>query len=193
MRDPGKGTFYCGGYSDLDAKARLSSLRKALGASMYTIHFTVPDIAEDILWQQMKKLSSRLGDELSSNGFAPLLSFQNLRKSEALVTFVVRDATIKASIAKGPSVFMGAAASRFIEARKKSHMIALDCDRLYSIDVSKYPTPTALLKAFLLDKDAKLPSYLDKRRMRIYVNSMPESIAKLVYQAYNGRKINYKG
>ncbi len=190
LNNPSKDTFYSSGYSDLDTKGKLSSLRKALGANIYSIHFIVPDIAEDIVWQQLKRLSSRLNDELTSKGFAPVLSLQSLHKREALITLFVRDVEIKACIAKGPSVFMRDAASRFIAARRNSHMISLDCDRLYSVDASRYPTPKALLRAFLFDRSVKLPSYLDKKRMRIYINSMPESISKLVYQAYNGRKID---
>ena len=184
LKDPSKGTFYRSGYSDLDANARLSALRKGLGASTYTIHFVVPDIAEDIIWQQLKKLSSRLGSELSSNGFVTMLSLQSLHKREALISFFVRDAVIKAGIAKGPSVFMGNAASRFVAARRNSHLISLEGDRLYAIDSSRYATPKALLHAFISEKSSELPSYLEKKHMRIYVNSMPESVAKLVYQAY---------
>jgi tRNA nucleotidyltransferase (CCA-adding enzyme) len=192
LRNPNRGTFYRSGYSDIDAKARLSVLRKTLGASVYSIYFVVPDIAEDIIWQQLKKLSSRLVTELSSNGFVTMLSLQSLHNREALISLIIRDVVIKAEIAKGPSVFMGDAASRFVAARRNSHLISLDGERLYAIDTSRYTTPKALLRAFLARKGAELPSYLVKKRMRIYVNSMPERIAKLVYQAYNSRKINYR-
>lgn len=192
LKNPSKGTFYRSGYSDVNANAKLSALRKRLGASIYSIYFTVPDIAEDIIWQQLKKLSSRLDSELSSNGFVTMLSLQSLHKKEALIALLVRDAEIKAGIARGPSVFMGDAASRFVAARRNSHLISLEGDRLYAIDTSKYTTPKALLHGFLASKGAKLPSYLSKKHMKIYTNSMPESIAKLVYQAYNSRKSDYR-
>ena len=192
LKNPSKGTFYRSGYSDVGANARLSALRKALGASMYSVYFAVPDIAEDIIWQQLKKLSSRLGGELSSNGFEAMLCLQSLHKRDALISFLVRDGAIKAGTVRGPSAFMADAASRFVAAHGKAHLISLDGERLYAIDSSKYAAPESLLRAFLAGRGAELPSYLEKKSMRIYVNKMPESLAKLAYQAYNGRKIGYR-
>ncbi len=192
LRNPGKGTFNRAGHSDVGARGRLSSLAKGLGASVYVVNFVAPDIAEDIIWQQLKRLSVRLGTALGSNGFTPLMSLQRLHERDALVAFIVRDALIKAELAKGPSAFMAEAASRFIRARKGNGLVSLEGDRLYAIRPPRFRTPKELLQKFLTGRGAELPSHLKRKSMRIYVNSMPESIARLVYQAYAARKLDYK-
>jgi len=192
LTSPSKGTFFRAGYSDVDSKAKLSALGKGMGAGIYAVHFAVPDIAEDIIWQQLKKLSSRLCGELASNGFATMMSLQGLHERDAVIALFVRESEIKACIARGPSAFMGGAASRFAAVRKSACLISLEGERLYAIDASKYATPEGLMRAFLSGRETELPSYLEKKRMRIYANSMPEGIAKLVYQAYNSKRIDYR-
>ncbi|MDE1868799.1 MAG: CCA tRNA nucleotidyltransferase [Candidatus Micrarchaeota archaeon] len=186
IKNPNDKSFFGHGYSDIGARAKLSKLSKDLGTDMFVLHFKTDEIAEDIIWQQVKRLRLKLNDTLTHHGFCPTLSAQNMADNEAVIAFfVVKDLTIRSCITKGPSVIMGEAAERFMKSHSNSLFFALSGDSIRSTEKPKFTTAEQLLRHALTPKGVDFPSYLDKRRTKLFVNSTSEGIAKMIYQAYS--------
>jgi tRNA nucleotidyltransferase (CCA-adding enzyme) len=184
LNNPSKLAFYGKGYSDSAARNKISGIRKSLGADVYLMSLKLPDIAEDITWQQLKRLNSRMAALLKHNGFEPILALQNIDNSDAIVAFLTGRSDITSRVVEGPSVIIRNAYEQFVKAHGNSTMLYLEKDRICSIEPAKYRTPQALLRSFISDKKEVLPSYLDRKSIRLYVNDMPENYAKMLYRAY---------
>jgi tRNA nucleotidyltransferase (CCA-adding enzyme) len=62
---PSRATFYGEGRSDVySEKKLLENKEHAWALTLYVLHFDVPDIAGDIIWQQLKKARLRMHDVL---------------------------------------------------------------------------------------------------------------------------------
>jgi tRNA nucleotidyltransferase (CCA-adding enzyme) len=189
LKNPDKRAFYGSGYSDALSKGKIARIRGLLGADLYAIGFKLPDIAEDITWQQLKKLNSRLSLLLKEHRFSPLLTLQDISGRDAVIAFLIGRTSIKSRVVEGPSVAIGEAYERFVKAHRNAILLSLDRDRIYSIEPARYRTPRELLRGFLLNKKEALPSYLDRKSARLYVNEIPEGHAKMLYRAYSGKTI----
>jgi len=187
IRNPVIGSFYRKGGSDIYSERKLAALRGRLGADMYVLHFKVPDIANEIIWQQLKKARIRVCELLGKNGFAPIISLQNVEEKDAVIGFFVNSMHIRSVKIIGPAVEMAEAAERFMKAHKDSMLISIEDGRLYSIEKSKYTNPKEFIRAFISDRKTMLPSYLKARTSTLYVNKVPEKYAKLLYISYLDR------
>lgn len=190
LSNPSKRTFYGKGYSDVMSKDKIAKIRRSLGVDVYLISFKLPDIAEDITWQQLKRLNSKLAALLREHSFEPMLSLQNISNRDAIIAFFINSATIKSRTVKGPSVIIGEAHWKFVKAHRNAMLLSLDRDKIYSIEPARYQTPHELLRNFISDKREVLPSYLNRKSAKLYVNDMPESYAKMLYRAYMEKSIN---
>lgn len=175
--------FYGPKYSDVYTERKLMRLRKELGLDIYLIHFKVKDVAEDIIWQQLRRFEARLNNELRENGFDPAVSLENVSKEEGIIAFFMKTYTISHSVARGPSIYMHEASSRFTRAHTKSLGIMFDGDRLISLEESTHKTPKDVILHTMGSKDG-FPSSLKIEGTRLFVNNMPERIAKLLYAAF---------
>ena len=184
IRNPSIDGFYRKGSSDIYPGRKLSSLRDTLGVDIYVVNFRVPDIANEIIWQQLRKARIRICELLTKNSFEPIISLQSVEGKDALMGFFVNSAKIKAAKVIGPAVEMAEAADRFMKAHKDSMLISIENGKLYSIEKSKYATPEDLIRAFVSDRKTMLPSYLKARNSALYFNKIPEKHAKLLYAAY---------
>ena len=82
ISSPSNDTFYGAGRSDVYSERKLLEINRMLGVELYVLHFDVPDIAADIIWQQLKKTRLRLHDVLKENGFEPIISLQNYEEQK---------------------------------------------------------------------------------------------------------------
>lgn len=187
LRSPGKATFYGPGQSDIYSEKRLLGIKNVLGANLYVLHFEVPDIAEDIIWQQLRRTRIRLNELLKGSGFEPEISLQNVEKKDAVIGLFIRDAHVATSRIMGPSLEMGEAVEGFMRAHKDSTLIYIDDGRIYSIENAKYQDPEKLIRSFLISKTVKLPSYFNAKRATLFINKIPEKHAKLIYAAYSNK------
>ena len=151
---------------------------------MYVLHFKVPDIANEIIWQQLKKARIRISELLDRNGFGPIIQLQSVDGKDAAIGLFVNSVRIRSVKVMGPSVEMAEAAERFLKAHRSSMLISLENGRLYSVEKPKYANPEELIRAFVSDKKTMLPSYLKARNATLYVNKVPERYAKPLYIAY---------
>ena len=177
-------SFYRRGGTDVYSERKLAALRGALGADMYVLHFKVPEIANEIIWQQLKKARTRICELLSKNGFEPIISLQNVDGKDAVMGFFINSMQISSAKVTGPTVEMADAAERFMKAHKKSMLISVENGRLYSIEKSKYSSPKELINSFISDRKTSLPSYLKAKNSSLYVNKIPERYAKMLYVSH---------
>jgi tRNA nucleotidyltransferase (CCA-adding enzyme) len=184
LASPDMKTFYGGSQSDIYSEKKLLGLRSALGVNLYVLHFEVPDIADDIIWQQLKKTRLRLQDILSANGFAPMISLQNTATKEAVIGFFISDHYLAATKVIGPNLQMGEAVEQFLKAHKNSLATSIENGRVYSIEKARYSNAEDLIREFLKSKSTMLPSNLNSKKSALYVNKIPEKHAKLAYNAY---------
>jgi tRNA nucleotidyltransferase (CCA-adding enzyme) len=180
---PTLGMFYGPTYSDVYSERKMTRIRKELGIGIYTLHFKVPDIAPDIIWQQVRRLGNALETALRKNGFNVIMSLENVGQKEAVLAFFVGNSKVDYSIANGPSVFMHGSIEKFIHAHPKALGMVFSGDKLFFIEESKYKTPKEVINAALI-KGEVLPSYIKKKYTKMYVNDTPESVAKLLYSAF---------
>jgi tRNA nucleotidyltransferase (CCA-adding enzyme) len=187
ISNPVKGVFYGKGKSDTNSGRELNRIREMLGTDIYMLHFKVPEIANEIIWQQLKKTRLRLDDLLKQNGFEPIVSLQNVEGRDAVIGLFINDIKIKSARIIGPSIEMGDAVDRFIMAHKNSLFISVEKDRVYSIEQAKYHSAEELARSFLRDKSTRLPSYLKTKNSSLYINKIPERYAKMLYWAYQDK------
>ncbi|MDE1811207.1 MAG: hypothetical protein KGH66_04145, partial [Candidatus Micrarchaeota archaeon] len=182
---PTKDTFFGKGYSDANSGAKIAKIAKELGVVPYVLHFKLPEIAEDITWQQLKKLSGRMDEALTSSGFRHTLAFNNISGNDGVIVTFMVEQTLHSAIVRGPSVTMTGSVESFVRSHKGAFGISVMGDRVYAIEKPKYATPKELISYFVSDKSIPLPSTLDRRKAKLYVGKLPENIAKIVYQAYS--------
>ncbi len=183
LRSPTLDFFYGPKYSDVYTERKLMRLRKELGLDIYLLHFKVKNVAEDIIWQQLRRFKARLNHELLENGFDTAVSFENVSKDNGIIAFFMKTYMISHYVAKGPSIYMREASSRFTDAHTKSLGIMFDGDRLVSLEESTHKTPKDVILHAMKSRDG-FPSSLRREDARLFVNDMPEQIAKLLYAAF---------
>ncbi len=183
LKNPSSGVFYGPSYSDVYSERKLSRIRKELDLNIYVLHFRTPDIAEDIIWQQIRRLGSSLSGILRKSGFHPVLVLENVGNGEAILSFFISRSYASYLVVEGPSVFMEESAERFMQAHSKSLGMLFNSDRITFLEEPRFNGPREVIQASLLDKHL-LPSYIKKEHMKLHINTMPESAAKLLYDAF---------
>jgi len=187
LKSPEKKIFYGEGFSDVYSENKLSGIRETLGADLYALHFEVPEIADDILWQQLKKIKIRLHDKLKDNGFEPIISLQNIEGKDAVIGFFIGERHITMTQVVGPTLEMGEAIEQFMKAHKDAPLKSIEKDRIYTIEKAKYFNPEQLIRAFIANKSAALPSNFNPKKSSLHINKVPERQAKLIYIAYSNK------
>lgn len=187
LRSPDNKTFYGEHQSDIYSERKLLGLKDTVGTNLYALHFEVPEIADDIIWQQLRKTRLRLHEMLKDNGFAPVISLQNTEGKDAVIGFFISNTHVYTTKITGPGLEMGEAVERFLKSHKDSLLTTIDGDRIYVIEKAKYSDPEKIIRAFLVSKSTRLPSNFNAKRATLYVNKVPESYAKLIYTAYTSK------
>ncbi len=189
LGNPGVNTFYTKGYTGSWAGHMLKKLNSSLGIDVVAISFKLPDMTEDILWQQLKRLNERMGQELHHNGFEPIQSLQSISGTDAIIAFLVPNIEKKATAVQGPSALMGSAAGAFMESHSRSGMLFLDHDRIISIEKVKYSTAGEVLRSIISQNNIKFPSYISKKGTKLYINRMPGRYARMLHEALEDKAI----
>ncbi len=169
--------FYGKRFSLVNSRSKLNAIIKKTSTELYAVSFKLPDITEDIIWQQLKRFAALAKKELDANSFKPIIDIINVGSKNAVYAAFVGSAKSSYVARAGPSCFAIDAAMRFLHA----HDVAYVSDgTLYSIEAPRFKDPKELLAKL---KDS-LPSHLEKSTMKIFVNKLPEELARLVYSAY---------
>ncbi len=187
LQSPSKESFYGKGLSDIYSEKKLLGVKNALGANLYVLHFEVPEIADDIIWQQLRRTRLRLNDVLKANEFTPEISLQNLEKKDAVIGFFIKDFRVTTTRITGPNLEMGEAVDRFMKAHKNSMFTFIENDRIYCIEKAKHTNPEELIRSFLTKNTNNLPSNFSAKKATLFVNKVPEKHAKLIYVAYSNK------
>ena len=175
--------FYGAEYSEEHASAKLDAVAKALGAEMHALLFAIPDISEEVIWQQLKKLEKQISGKMRENGFGPLLSIEGMQGNKAAILFLTNGYRMGSVVKKGPSALMRGASTAFIKAHPKSVMY-VEGESISLIEKAPYAGPADLLKYILHDKSFAFPSYLGKSKAKHVEGKMPEDYAKMLYRRY---------
>lgn len=189
LKRPDKEIFYGEGYSDIGARGKLTKIRKDMGVSVYAMTAKLPDISEDITWQQLRRLRHRLTNMLKEEGFEPYISLQEVKGTTAVMAFFVGRPRVHATVTYGPEVTMGAATERFMDAHKRAYFTSIYDGRVMTIDAVKHETPEELLMRAIKGNRVALPSYIRRRGMKMYVNTMPNEVASMLYRAYEKKAL----
>lgn len=192
MKNPGMPAFYPKGYSTIRSARLLESIRKQLGIDIYTIAFTLPDITDEILWQQLTKLRGRIELEFVKNQLGLVSSFQNMENRKGIISFMVDANERKYTAIRGPEPKMVDAAEAFIGSHRNAPILVFGERRLVAIERAKFRNPGALLQGILSQKDISFPSYIAKRGAKLYVNQMPEQYAKMLHGAIEEKMAIYQ-
>ncbi len=182
LAEPSVSAFYGSKFSDVDSKAQVRKLGKELGLDVYVLAFKVPDIAEDIIWQQIKKMRKRIEDILKQSNFAPELSFQNISDKFGVISFFINPMSCNSKKIAGPQIIMADSVDAFMKKHRKP-FVFIEGDKIYSMQKQAYKTPDELLKEITGKKIIEVPSYIKKEKIYFYKNRIPEQHAKILNQA----------
>lgn len=178
LKAPNINKFYSSKYSDLNTKARIKELKNELNIDIYLIAFKVPDIAEDIIWQQIKKLRKKIYEILKKNNFNCEISFQNISLQFGIICFFINNIEYNSKTIIGPNILMEESVNAFINKHQK--YIFIKENKICSIQKQKYKYPKEVFEEIVNKKIIKFPSYLDKQNIKLYINNIPEIYAKLL-------------
>jgi tRNA nucleotidyltransferase (CCA-adding enzyme) len=181
--NPSVNTFYTKGYKGEWASRMLKRLNSSLGVDTIVVSFVLPEMTEDILWQQLKRLKERMSHELQHNGFEQMLSLQGVSGTDAIIAFLLPNSEKRVSAVHGPSALMGRAAMEFMKSHSKSGVLLLDQDKILSMEKPRYSTPIEVLRSIISQNNIKFPSYISKRGTKLYVNRMPERYSRMLHEA----------
>jgi tRNA nucleotidyltransferase (CCA-adding enzyme) len=189
IKNPDIDMFYGKGYQNTNAGARLRSLQDKLFVSIDAIAFKLPDISEDILWQQLAKLRGNLAIEMKRHGFELITSFQCVSGNAAVIAFMSDSNTLGHSVVKGPNALMGDASESFIKKHKNSLLMLFDDERIISIEKPEFKRVHEFIKAYVNGRNKNFPSYLANSRTAVYSRDIPEEYAKLLYEAIQSETV----
>jgi tRNA nucleotidyltransferase (CCA-adding enzyme) len=183
LMDPSLKNFNGSGYSDLHSADKLSAVAKRLGVGLYAISFKADDIADEIIWQQLRRLMLTINTELSKLGFTPLLSLQEIDGTDAVLGFMINESKKRYKVLVGPSALMKDAATAFAMAHASASVMfrSLENDRLYVVEEAECTNPEEAIKNIM--KSIKIPSHFAKG-IKLYINDIPERQSKMLYKAY---------
>ncbi len=181
ISNPSPKTFFGSGVSDTNSSRKLSALQKSLGYKMYSVAFDVPDIAVDIIWQQLRKLRLRISDLMAKEGFRVAVSLQEVAGRRAMMCFFIENDIQRYRKVPGPRIDMADSVGKFMEAHRGS-MMSIEDGRIFAMEQSKYGSPEELIRGFLKGKRAEIPGNL--RGAAVYRGALPESLAKMAYIAF---------
>ena len=190
VASPKKNNVFGKEYSDTDATKKIERIRSTLGVDLYVIAFGTDDIADDILWQQSRRLRKRIHETLSDSGFESVLSIEAVGTGKALLAFFVNPEKKGSSVVIGPSVFMQKASDDFIKSHGRSFLLRLDGDRLIAVEKPRYATPRELLSRFATGKEKGMPTHLHMKGARLFINKIPEELSKMLYRELMSKDID---
>ncbi|MGC8648347.1 MAG: CCA tRNA nucleotidyltransferase [Candidatus Micrarchaeia archaeon] len=182
LKYPVEKVFFREEYGDISARTKIAKFEKLMGSKMYTITMRLDDIAEDILWQQIKKLKNRIEVELSREGFTPILSLQSLEEDRGVIAFFIERNAKRVEVVQGPSVFMPEAAEKFANAHAyKALAGTLKAERLIYFEKPAYREPESLIRSLLRSKQG-MPSHIRKGSIKVMSKGIEEEYAKMLYK-----------
>ncbi len=190
MDNPSVNTFYTRGYQELWARGLVKKLGNDFGIDIALLSFRLPEMTEDILWQQLKRLRERISQELHHLGFPPVLSLQGISNRDAMVAFLMENAAKRIAVVRGPSALMGSSAEAFMRSHGKANITFLDQDRLTSIEKPKHSAPSEALRDIISHNNIKFPSYISKSKTRLYINRIPERYARMLREALEDKIVH---
>lgn len=168
--------------SDINSSDKLASLSRASKLDVFVIVFYAKRISKEIIWQQTKRVSNVMRQEIEKSGIYVKFMFQEAFDGGSVIVLLNEHDNMAPKVAKGPSVFMQDAFERFGAAHKESIFKILDGDIIYSIERRKAHKAEDVIRRFL--KSFNVPENLIKRPARIYKNNVPEKYAKLAWRAF---------
>lgn len=186
LAGPSIDAFYGPKFSDVNSKVQIKKLGDELGLDVYALVFKIPDIAEDIIWQQIKKTRGRIEDILRQGNFAPELSFQNISDRLGIISFFINPVRCNSKKAAGPHIAMADSVDAFMKKHKKPFTF-IENDKIYSMQRQAHALPEDLLMAIAGKKIIEFPSYIKKEKIYFYKNRIPEQYAKMLNQAVRTR------
>jgi len=180
IQNPEKKVFYGPRYSAVNERDKILEFRSRLGTDMYIVALKTDDIADDILWQQLKKFKSRLETALAEQRFECILSIQGIGNGYAALAFFINRPKRSTDVVLGPSAFMAGASESFMRAHQsKALAVTMYEDRIAYIEKPKFNDAGELLRSMSQKKD--LPTHMRKATAKVLLNKAPEEYAEILY------------
>ncbi|MEM3841361.1 MAG: CCA tRNA nucleotidyltransferase [Candidatus Micrarchaeaceae archaeon] len=176
--------FYGRQYSDKEASSRLMELNSRMRTDLYSISVKLPDISEEILWQQISKLDAALRKELSNNGFEVVLHLKEVSGGQGALAYFINSSKRGSHEVKGPSYVMKENFEAFELAHRQALAFFIEEDHAVAIEPVKLQTPYSAIEWLLKHGGIQLPSYIKKGNIKISKGKPGEAIAKLLYSDY---------
>jgi tRNA nucleotidyltransferase (CCA-adding enzyme) len=183
LKEPSKKVFFRKPYSDINSRLKLRAIANELNLEIIVVKIKVPNISDDIIWQQVQKFRRQLEHHLTIAGFVPEISLQNLYDGRAVIAFFMRHSEAGASVREGPSAFMKDAVERFINSHKGS-LFTVQGERIGVLAKEQHKSAFALLQWIIHSSNWQMPSYIIKKNISLIKGNIDEQTSKAIFEAY---------
>ena len=180
---PTMANFLGARYATDNASVRLRAVAKRLGCRFYALRIGTDDVADDIIWHQLKRAHANIISMLERNGFRPLLALANTRNGVAAMGFMINALEFGSVIRYGPEASMAGPSDAFLRAHAGS-IVTLEGSRIVAVVPASHRTAGELLAHVVASRKRVMPTHLRNGAAMLYENRVPEECAKLLYEAY---------
>lgn len=183
LTKPSLDFFYGIKYSDVYSERRVKRISRELDLDIYAITMRTSDVSEEIVVQQLRKLSKRISGSLVDKGFSPIMTLEELSGRDAVISFIMDRYRSKSRTIRGPDLHMGHPVGAFFDSHPEALARFFEGGKVIMIEKAEYESPKELLNELIKDKSI-YPSCINNKGARLYVNDIPEKYAKLIYSAF---------
>lgn len=156
LENPGRDTFFSQEAEPLD----LQELRERIderGTDFLLIEFEAPDVHQDVLFPQMRKLNSRLEEILQDEGFVVLRKDEwSDQESCVLILELEVDELPRIDKRHGPPIFDTRNSERFIKRYEGEHNLLVENNRWYAEYFRDFTTALDFVREFLQEGSEEL-------------------------------------
>ena len=172
--------FYPKRHTEIRLSAAIGKFERRYHIESFSVVVPTDHISEDTIWPQVRKLGGSLELALSKNISKPLIALHALHNNTAIITFFMNKMEVGARVVNGPSVFIRDGSERFCGKHKRSGLLFVSGDSVFSLENADFSSAEAVLKYVLKDPDFNFPSHILKSRAKVY-RKLPEVYAKPVW------------
>lgn len=180
-------SLYGCGFSSPQTRALLSRFVKATGFETFLLVLNVPDKSTDVIWPQLRKVSSFIESHIKRFGFDPYFIIPWTDGAKGLILVMAPKKQLLVRMYKGPDVFSTNASNNFIKTRNRSLGFVIDNSTIYALDKNKYSEIKWILADVVAGKVIKRHKEINFRGAKLFVNNIPARYSKTAYAELHKR------
>ncbi len=168
-------------FSSKETHKALAAFIRRSGLDFFLLAARVPYKSEDVVWPQLRKLSGMISEQIARDGFETYAAIPWIDKDTGLVLIVAPHHRIGARMLKGPSVFLGDAAFRFMESHPDPLGVTISGESLYVLEKSHHQEIKDVLAGVLKGRLLVKRKDVTFKSAKLWVNAIPAKYSESAY------------